>query len=267
MAENGASTNGHRPARRRKHIYPPLEQMVEEQAAAAARPRVARAVKARAAESKPDFGPEPEAPPAAPVMTAMPPDEAMIGSDAAALGSDDSPLGLDDAPPAFADAGSQSEAGFAEPAETALAAAADDDLVPTDAERVELRLSAVGMVDAGDVQFTQGALGAARADNVSVDQGAVGAALAGNVEVSRGYARSILARQVSLDRAVARVVVAADVKAERSAVMLLIARHVSGDVRVLLDWRGAAAFGAVAGVVFGLLRRIPGLGSSGSGKR
>lgn len=217
MAENGASTNGHRPARRRKHVYPPLEQMQVEQAAAATRPRVARAVRARAAEPayEPDFGPEPEAPPAPPVMTMTRPEEMETA-------------------PALAEDGTGAEA-----------------------ERVELRLSAVGMVDAGDVQFQQGALGAARADTVTVEQGAVGAALADRVEVSRGYARSILARQVQLDRAAARIVVAADVKAERSAVMFLVARKVTGDVRVLLDWRGALAFGAIAGAVFGLLRRVP----------
>jgi hypothetical protein len=79
--------------------------------------------------------------------------------------------------------------------------------------------------------------------------------MAGNVEVSRGYARSILARQVQIDRGLARMVVAADVRAERTAVLFLVARRVSGDVRVLFDWRGAIAFGAVAGVVFGLISR------------
>lgn len=127
-----------------------------------------------------------------------------------------------------------------------------------EAENVELSLSAVGMVEASDVQFTKGAMGAARADSVSVDQGALGVALADKVEVSRGYARTIIARQVQLDRAAARVVVAADVKAERTAVMFLVARRVAGDVRVLLDWRGAIAFGAVAGTLIGLLRRRPG---------
>jgi hypothetical protein len=39
--------------------------------------------------------------------------------------------------------------------------------------------------------------------------------------------------------------------------MFLIARRVTGDVRVLLDWRGALAFGAIAGLVVGLLRRRP----------
>ena len=224
MADNGASTNGHRPVRRRKHIYPPLEQMAVEQAAAATRPRTTRAARSAVAEPdvEPDFGPEPEAPPAPPIMTMTRPEET----------------------------------------ETAPALAEDD--AESDAERVELRLSAVGMVDAGDVHFAQGALGAARANNVSVDQGALGAALADRVEVSRGYARSILARQVQLDRAAARIVVAADVKADRSAVMFLVARRVSGDVRVLLDWRGALAFGAVAGLVLGLLRRVP---MGGSKKR
>ena len=226
MADNGASTNGHRPVRRRKHIYPPLEQMAAERAAAATRPRTTRATRAAVAEPdvEPNFGPEPEAPPAPPIMTLTRP----------------------------------------EATETAPALAEDD--AGSDAERVELRLSAVGMVDAGDVHFAQGALGAARADTISVDQGALGAALADRVEVSRGYARSILARQVQLDRAAARIVVAADVKADRSAVMFLVARRVTGDVRVLLDWRGALAFGAVAGLVFGLLRRIP-MGGSRSAKR
>ena len=142
-------------------------------------------------------------------------------------------------------------------ADAGVMTAADEDDAAFDGESVELRLSAVGMVDAGDVSFAQGALGAVRADNVAVDKGVVGATLANNVEISRGYARSIVARQVQLDRAAARIVVAADVKAERSAVMFLVARRVAGDVRVLLDWRGAIAFGAVAGVIMGLLRRRP----------
>ena len=96
----------------------------------------------------------------------------------------------------------------------------------------------------------QGAIGAAQAEHVSIDRGALGAAMADRVEVSRGYARSILARQVQLDRAAARIVIAADVRANQSAAMFLIARKVDGNIRVLLDWRGALAFGAVAGVLF-----------------
>ena len=227
MAENGASTNGHRPARRRKHIYPPLEQMAAEQAAAAGRPRPARTVRARMSAS--DVATE-------------------AATEASAEAAETPTSSVITLPP---------------PQETSLATVDQGDDGGLDAEHVELRLSAIGMVDADDVHFAQGALGAARAETVSVDQGAVGAALADKVEVSRGYARSILARQVQLDSSAARVVVAGDVRADRSAVMFLVARRVAGDVRVLLDWRGAAAFGAIAGLIIGLLRR----GRGGRGSR
>jgi hypothetical protein len=246
MAENGASTNGHRPARRRKHIYPPLEQMAAEQAASAQR-RLSDAREAPAAVR--DIAPDVAAPPAAGVSNGAraprrrkriyPPAEQMAAQQAAA----------------------RPRRRSAEPATMAMTPVGDSALTADagdgelDADRVELRLSAVGMVDAGDVQFAQGALGAARADSVSVAQGALGAALADNVQVSQGYARSIVARQVQLDNAAARMVVAADVKVQRSAIMVLIARRVSGDVRVLVDWRGAIAFGAVAGIIGGVLAR------------
>ena len=38
--------------------------------------------------------------------------------------------------------------------------------------------------------------------------------------------------------------------------MFLVARRVSGEMRVLFDWRGALAFGAAAGVVLAALSRI-----------
>jgi hypothetical protein len=123
-------------------------------------------------------------------------------------------------------------------------------------DRVDVRMSALGRVDADQVSVGNGAVGAVRADVLSVDRGIVGAAFADTVEVSQGYARSIIGRQVQLDRAAARLVIAADVQARQSVVMVLIARRVDGDVRVLLDWRGALAFGAAAGLVIGLLSRL-----------
>lgn len=143
----------------------------------------------------------------------------------------------------------------------------DEDGTSLDAEQVELRLSAVGRVKSDSLTVDQGAVGAVRADKVSIDRGALGAAMAGNVEIQRGYARSILARQVQLDRAAARIVIAADVRANQSAVMFLVARKVDGNVRVLFDWRGALAFGAVAGVVFALLSRARGGGRKGTAAR
>lgn len=133
-----------------------------------------------------------------------------------------------------------------------------EDGTAIEAERVDVRMSAVGRVDASDVSVSMGAIGAARADSITVDKGSVGAAMTGRLELSRGYARSILARQVQIDRGAARIIVAADVRAERTAVLFLVARKVSGDVRVLFDWRGALAFGAVAGIIAGVGTRLRG---------
>jgi hypothetical protein len=140
-------------------------------------------------------------------------------------------------------------------AETAAPVVGEDGS-STHADRIDVHMSALGRVDATAVSVAQGAIGGVRADHVSVDRGAVGAALADRVEVSRGYARSIVARQVTFDRAAARVVIAADVNARQSAVMFLIARRVAGDVKVLFDWRGALAFGAVAGLLFAAVSRL-----------
>jgi hypothetical protein len=131
-----------------------------------------------------------------------------------------------------------------------------EDGASLEADRVAIRLSAVGRVEGDQISVEQGAIGAARAERLSVERGAVGAVLANHVEVSQGFARSIVARQVQLDRAGARVVIAADVRADRSAVMFLVARRVSGEMRVLFDWRGALAFGAAAGVVLAVLSRV-----------
>jgi hypothetical protein len=131
-----------------------------------------------------------------------------------------------------------------------------EDGASLEAERVDVRMSAVGRVEADQVSVGNGAVGAVRADVLSVHRGMVGAAMADTVEVSQGYARSIMARQVSLDRAAAQVVVAADVQVRQSAAMILIARRVNGDLRVLLDWRGGLAFGAAAGLVFGIVSRL-----------
>ena len=131
-----------------------------------------------------------------------------------------------------------------------------EDGASLEAEAVALRLSAVGRVEGSQVTIDTGAVGAVRAEHLSVDRGAVGAVMADRVEISRSYARSILARQVQLDRGAARVVIAADVRASQSAVMFLVARRVSGEMRVIFDWRGALAFGAAAGLVFSLLSRV-----------
>ena len=124
------------------------------------------------------------------------------------------------------------------------------------ADAVEVHQGAIGRVDATDVAVTQGAVGAARADRVSVEMGALGAALAREVSISQGAAGTIVAREVRVEQAFVRSILAREVSIHRpSAVVFLLAQKVSGEVKVLLDWRGALAFGASFGILSGLLGR------------
>lgn len=130
-----------------------------------------------------------------------------------------------------------------------------------EAEAVEVHQGVVGRVDAVDVAVTQGLVGAARGDRVSVEMGALGAALGGEVSVSQGAAGTMIAREARVEQSFVRTLVAQTVNVHRpSAVMFMVAQRVSGDVKVLLDWRGALAFGAAAGLLAGLFGRGRGKG-------
>lgn len=136
----------------------------------------------------------------------------------------------------------------------AVAAAAMADPSAIQADRVEVRMGAIGRADTHDLEVERGAVGAARADAITVHQGAIGASLAGDVEVRQSFARALLAREATVQQSFVRTLVAAEVRVERATgVGILIARRVTGDVKVLLDWRGAAALGAAFGFVAGLV--------------
>jgi hypothetical protein len=132
----------------------------------------------------------------------------------------------------------------------------DEDGAWIEADAVSVRQGAVGRVDARDVRVAQGAIGAAKGDRISIEMGAVGAAVGGQVSVSQAVASSVFAREVSLDQTIVRTLIAQEVHMSRpSAVVFMVAQRVTGDVRVLLDWRGALAFGAGVGLMAGLFGR------------
>jgi hypothetical protein len=110
------------------------------------------------------------------------------------------------------------------------------------AEHVEISQGGVSSIDATTVNLQQGGAGRVRATDMSVSQGGVGLARAQHLRLQDG--------------ASAFAVVADDAAmAEGSNVAVLIARTATGDVRPLLDWRAAAAFGAAFGLALRLLRR------------
>jgi hypothetical protein len=142
------------------------------------------------------------------------------------------------------------------PAASPAAPEIEEDGAWVEADAVEIRQGVVGRVDATDVVVIQGAVGAARGDHISVEMGALGAAMGGEVTVSQGLSGTILAQRATVEQAVVRTMVAQHVEIRRpSAVLVLIAQRVTGDVRVLLDWRGALALGAAFGVIVSLLGR------------
>ena len=124
------------------------------------------------------------------------------------------------------------------------------------ATNIDLRQGGIGRARATDIAVSQGGVGAARADRVSVEMGGIGAAMAGELTITQGAAGSILARDVRIEQSVVRMIVANEVHVERTTgVLFLIARKVDGNVKALLDWRGALAFGAAFGVVTSIFRR------------
>jgi hypothetical protein len=92
------------------------------------------------------------------------------------------------------------------------------------ANTVEAHQSAAARVNAASVSLSQGASGLVRGGEVRIEQAAVGALAADHVEFRDGFA------------------------------LLVLARRVSGQVTVLLDWRGLAAVAAVLLVLGRLLR-------------
>ena len=141
--------------------------------------------------------------------------------------------------------------------ESATAASVRDGSVSqVNATNVDVTRGGIGRVRAVDVAVSQGGIGLAQADRVSVEMGGIGAALAGELRVTQGGVGSVLARDVHVEQSVVRTVVANNVHFERTTgVLVLLARRVDGDVRAVLDWRAAVAFGAAFGIVTSIFRR------------
>jgi len=124
------------------------------------------------------------------------------------------------------------------------------------ARTVEVRQGGIGRLEAEEVFVSQGGIGAARGERVGVELGGIGAALARELRVTQGVAGTVVTRSATLEQTLVRTVVAGEVRAERPVgVLVMLAGRVSGDIRPVLDWRGALAFGAAAGLVVALVGR------------
>jgi large exoprotein involved in heme utilization and adhesion len=113
---------------------------------------------------------------------------------------------------------------------------------PVRAEHVEISQGGASSIEATTVSVTQGGAGRVRAGELTISQGGIGLAQADNLRLNEGASAFALAGN--------------DVSIQSGAnVFMLLARSASGDVRPVLDWRAAAAFGAGLGLALRLLRR------------
>jgi hypothetical protein len=117
------------------------------------------------------------------------------------------------------------------------------------ADSIDIRQGGITRAEARDISVVQGGIAIARGERISVGMGGIGLAIGGDVDLSRGFARTVIARDVRIEQAGARTVFA-------SGALVVIAAKAEGNVRTLLDWRGALAFGAAFGILVGLVRRV-----------
>lgn len=112
-----------------------------------------------------------------------------------------------------------------------------------DATTVSITQGGARDIDATTVTINQGGAASVRADEFNVSQGGVAVARSGKVTLQRGgSAFALIADEATLD--------------PQSSIFLLIAGSTNGDVRPVIDWRSAAAFGAAFAVILGVLRRV-----------
>jgi hypothetical protein len=123
-------------------------------------------------------------------------------------------------------------------------------------EALDVRLGGIGRTDAEDVAVTWGGVGLANARSVSVELGGLGLGIGEQVRVTQSVARTVIGGEVELEQTVSRVVIGGRVSFRRaSGAIVVLAGRTDGEVRALLDWRGALAIGATIGLILRMLRR------------
>ncbi len=126
------------------------------------------------------------------------------------------------------------------------------------AEEASLHLEKADIVRAKKVSVSWGGIGQARAEEIALNTGGIVAATAGSIEITKGAVVWARADELGVNRCQIRYVRAGRAELQDTTVGLLLAREVRGDVRVLLDQKGALLAGLAAGLVLGLLRLLSG---------
>jgi hypothetical protein len=133
----------------------------------------------------------------------------------------------------------------------------DDDEDEDDEETLELENEGVRDIDATNVSITQGGARDVEATTVTITQGGAARVRADSLSINQGGVGFARTDELTLhDGGTAFAVVTDSATFDgQSSVFLLVAGSATGDVKPVLDWRAAAAFGAAFAFVLSLLRR------------
>lgn len=124
------------------------------------------------------------------------------------------------------------------------------------AETIDITQGGIGRARATDIAVRQGGVGLAQGDRVSLDRAMIGAAFGGETRLVQSMSNVVMGNETTVDQSMVGAIVSNQVTVRQpSAIGVLIAGRVDGSIRPILDWRGAAAFGAVFAVVYGIVRR------------
>ena len=124
------------------------------------------------------------------------------------------------------------------------------------ARTIDVHQGGIARANATDIAVSQGGIAIARGDRVSVELGGAALTFARESRITQSFASSVLANEVTIDQGLVQTLIARRVTVNRpTGVLVMIAGRVEGDIRPILDWRGALAAGAVIGLLLGILRR------------
>jgi hypothetical protein len=124
------------------------------------------------------------------------------------------------------------------------------------ADAIDITQGGIGRAQATDIAVSQGGIGLAQGEKVSVDRGLVGAAFGGETRLTQSMSNVVMGGEMTVDQSLVGSIMSGHVTVRQpSAIGVVIAGRVEGSIRPILDWRGAAAFGAAFAVVMAVLRR------------
>ncbi|MBN2555309.1 MAG: hypothetical protein JXA97_05165 [Anaerolineales bacterium] len=122
-----------------------------------------------------------------------------------------------------------------------------------EAEKVTISQGGAYHVTASEVVITQGGAGTVQADTAILRNAVSLSARGEMLSVESSTIGAAVGEEVSLTDVRAGMIYADSVRSERSSSIILLSREVHGSVETVLDTRGAALAGIVAGVAVGMV--------------